>query len=101
MITGASSGIGAATARAAVLAGLDVALMGRDEERLDALVAELGPEHALALPGDATDFDQQARAVEAAIARFGGARRRVRQRRDRDLEAWHGARRSGGMAARQ
>lgn len=72
MITGASSGIGAATARAAVLAGLDVALMGRDKKRLDALVAELGPEHALALPGDATDFDQQARAVEAAIARFGG-----------------------------
>ena len=72
LITGASSGIGAATARAAVRAGLNVALLGRSKERLDALVAELGPEHALALPGDATEFEQQARAVEAAVARFGG-----------------------------
>ena len=71
LITGASSGIGAATARAAVRGGLDVALLARRKASLDPLVEELGAEHALALPCDATDFNQQARAVEATLARFG------------------------------
>ena len=42
LITGASTGIGAATARAAVRAGHRVALAARSRERLDALAAELG-----------------------------------------------------------
>lgn len=41
-ITGASSGIGAATARLAVAQGWQVGLFARSEDKLDALVGELG-----------------------------------------------------------
>ncbi len=64
-ITGASTGIGAATARMAVEAGWNVGLMARSADKLDALCAELGAA-ALALPGDATQLDVQ----EAAIAKL-------------------------------
>ncbi len=70
-ITGASSGIGAATARAAVAAGWNVGLMARSKDKLDALCDELG-DAALALPGDATDLEQQQRAVAALVDAFGG-----------------------------
>ena len=69
-ITGASSGIGAATARAAVAAGWNVALMARSADRLAALAEELG-DGALALPGDVTDLGAQQTAVAATVARFG------------------------------
>ena len=69
-ITGASSGIGAATARAAVGEGWNVALMARSADKLAALAGELG-EAGLALPGDATDLAQQERAVARAVERFG------------------------------
>lgn len=72
LITGASSGIGAATARAAVRTGINVALLARRKESLDKLVEELGADRALAVQCDASDFDQQASAVEATVARFGG-----------------------------
>jgi NADP-dependent 3-hydroxy acid dehydrogenase YdfG len=70
LITGASSGIGAATARAAVAEGWNVALMARSEEKLAALTKELG-EAALAVPGDVADFAAQERAVADTVARFG------------------------------
>lgn len=70
-ITGASSGIGAATARAAVSAGWNVAMMARSEDKLRALEQELGGS-ALALPGDATVLSAQEEAVSAAVDRFGG-----------------------------
>ena len=54
LITGASQGIGAATARAFVAAGHKVALAARGREKLDALAAELG-ENALAVPCDVAD----------------------------------------------
>ncbi len=70
-ITGASSGIGAATARAAVAAGWNVGLFARSADRLAALADELG-EHALALPGDVTARDQQEDALGRLAERFGG-----------------------------
>lgn len=70
-ITGASSGIGAATARAAIQAGYRVALAARSKDKLDALAADLGEEHALAIVCDVTDFEQQQAAVAQTIERFG------------------------------
>ncbi|MBK5920666.1 short-chain dehydrogenase [Rhodothalassium salexigens] len=71
LITGASSGIGAATARAAVAAGWRVALAARRRDKLDALVAELGADRALAVAVDVTDLDVQTRMAETVVAHFG------------------------------
>ncbi|BBI21069.1 short-chain dehydrogenase [Qipengyuania flava] len=71
LITGASSGIGAATARAAVKAGWQVALLARSRDALEKLAAELG-DAALALPCDITERDQLSEAVAKTIERFGG-----------------------------
>jgi NADP-dependent 3-hydroxy acid dehydrogenase YdfG len=70
LITGASTGIGAATARAAAAAGWNVALFARSRDRLAALAEEIG-ENALALPGDVTALADQERAVAEAVERFG------------------------------
>ena len=70
-ITGASSGIGAETARAAAKAGWNVALMARSADTLDDLVSEIG-EAALAVPGDVTDRDAVGEAVRKTVGRFGG-----------------------------
>ncbi len=71
LITGASSGIGAATARAAVKAGWQVALLARSRDALEQLAAELG-DAALALPCDITERDQLSEAVAKTVERFGG-----------------------------
>jgi ribitol 2-dehydrogenase len=70
LITGASSGIGAAAARQ--LAGLDcaVVLAARSAEKLQALAGELGP-RALCVPTDVTREDEVSRMVAAALERFG------------------------------
>ncbi|WP_099827699.1 SDR family oxidoreductase [Oceaniglobus indicus] len=70
-ITGASSGIGAATARAAAKAGWNVGLFARSEDKISKLADEIG-ETALALPGDATDAQAQQTAIEQLADRFGG-----------------------------
>jgi NADP-dependent 3-hydroxy acid dehydrogenase YdfG len=70
-ITGASSGIGRAAARALVAAGANVALAARRKDRLDELVAELGAARALAVPGDVRDPAANRRLVQVAVERFG------------------------------
>jgi NADP-dependent 3-hydroxy acid dehydrogenase YdfG len=70
-ITGASSGIGAATARAARLAGWNVGLFARSEDKLTALVDELG-DRALALPGDVTSLDELNQAMANLRHTYGG-----------------------------
>src|SRR5436305_6105494 len=72
LITGASTGIGAATARHAVAAGWRVALGARSEGKLSELVAELGEDRALAARCDVTEFTEVEAFVSAAIDRFGG-----------------------------
>lgn len=71
LITGASSGIGEATARRAAKAGFKLVLTARSQDKLQRLVEEIGAERALAVPADATRFEAQERVVNAAIERFG------------------------------
>jgi NADP-dependent 3-hydroxy acid dehydrogenase YdfG len=72
LITGASSGIGAATARQASAAGHRVVLAARSTDKLDALAAQLGgDERAIAVTCDVTEFDQQEAMVQAALDAFG------------------------------
>ncbi len=72
IITGASSGIGAATARLAVAAGYRVALAARSAEKLERLVDELGgPDRALAVACDVASLADQTAMAEATLAAFG------------------------------
>lgn len=71
VVTGASSGIGAAIARAIASAGGRVALIARRADRLDELASEIGG-GALALPCDVTDHEELAAVVAKAAAAFGG-----------------------------
>ena len=71
-ITGASSGIGAATARLAVSRGWRVGLFARRADRLRALVEKLGTGNAIALPGDVTQFSDQQAALDRMTEAFGG-----------------------------
>jgi NADP-dependent 3-hydroxy acid dehydrogenase YdfG len=70
-ITGASSGIGAATARAAAAAGWRVGLFARNEDRLNALAQEIG-DGAMPLPGDVRSLDDLTGAVERFVDATGG-----------------------------
>ncbi|PSJ22000.1 short-chain dehydrogenase [Halomonas sp. ND22Bw] len=71
LITGASSGIGAATARAASREGYKLVLTARSRERLEPLKQELGPENVLSVALDVTDMAAQQTMVEQILERFG------------------------------
>ncbi|QPG06250.1 SDR family oxidoreductase [Salinimonas marina] len=71
LITGASSGIGKATAQEVVKAGHKVALTARSEDKLNALVEELGKDNAVAFAADATCYDEQKKVVKQTIEHYG------------------------------
>nr|WP_090340906.1 SDR family NAD(P)-dependent oxidoreductase [Mycolicibacterium malmesburyense]CRL70515.1 clavaldehyde dehydrogenase [Mycolicibacterium malmesburyense] len=73
LVTGASSGIGAATARALAAEGASIALVARRRDRLNALADEItaaGGE-ALAVPADVTDAEEVAAAVSTTVDAWG------------------------------
>jgi NADP-dependent 3-hydroxy acid dehydrogenase YdfG len=72
LITGASTGIGAATARHAAEAGYRVVLGARSEDKLRGLADELGgDERALAVRCDVTEWDDQQALVRRALDAYG------------------------------
>jgi NADP-dependent 3-hydroxy acid dehydrogenase YdfG len=73
LITGASSGIGARTARRAAEAGYRLVLGARREEKLSELAEELGGEdRAIAVRCDVTEWEDNQRIAAAATGAFGG-----------------------------
>jgi NADP-dependent 3-hydroxy acid dehydrogenase YdfG len=72
LITGASTGIGAATARQAAQAGYRLVLAARSEDKLRDLADELGgDERALAVRCDVAEWNDQQALVERALAAYG------------------------------
>jgi NADP-dependent 3-hydroxy acid dehydrogenase YdfG len=72
LITGASTGIGAATARDAVEAGYRVVLSARSADKLEALAGELGGDgRALAVPADVGVWEDNETLAKTTLERFG------------------------------
>ena len=72
LITGASTGIGAATARLATGQGYRLVLAARSTDKLEALASELGgPERAIAVACDVSEWEPQQALVQRALEAFG------------------------------
>jgi NAD(P)-dependent dehydrogenase (short-subunit alcohol dehydrogenase family) len=71
IVTGSTTGIGEATARRFVAEGANVVVHGRDRERGERIVRELGSAKALLSVEDLSDPDSPRRMVDAAVEAFG------------------------------
>jgi len=72
LVTGASRGLGLATARALVAEGAQVVISARDEQAVTRAAFDLGgPEHAVGLAADNADPGASERLVAASVARYG------------------------------
>ena len=72
IVTGAGSGIGAATVRSFSAAGANVIAFGPGQEKMDASIDGLPQERTVAIAGDTTNAAAVAAAVAMAVDRFGG-----------------------------
>ena len=70
LITGASRGIGAATAQHLASLGANVVLTARSGDALEQIATQIGPQ-AKAIACDVSDYDQVKSAVDLALAHFG------------------------------
>ena len=71
VVTGASSGIGAAVARALAGRGAKVVLVARSQDRLETVAATLPDQRVLPLPADVSDLAQMRSVAERTVAEFG------------------------------
>jgi NADP-dependent 3-hydroxy acid dehydrogenase YdfG len=71
LVTGASSGIGEATAAVLAQEGARVALVARRKDRLESLAGRIGGQSSLVIEADVTDPAQAAGAVERTVSELG------------------------------
>ena len=71
ILTGATGGIGEATANSFVSEGGKIAVVDIQKEKVERLVSEIGQDKALALAGDVTDIDSVKDCVDRTISHYG------------------------------
>ena len=71
IVTGAGSGIGAASARRFSADGWNVVLNGRTKEKLDKVAADLPDERTLLVAGDVSDSNDVSHLIAETVSRFG------------------------------